>query len=69
MKFLINTHNPARPDARRHVVLLFNETRDLAWTREREWLSDKIIGEPRANETHTVKELKDMNLVGVYKKD
>lgn len=30
------------------------------------WLADKIIGEPKATDTYTVQELKDMGMVGVY---
>lgn len=40
--------------------------RDEAARRHREWLTDKIIGEPQATAAHSVEELKAMGVVGVY---
>ena len=55
LKWITNTYvpNDGREDPERH----------------RQWLKDKIIGEPKASEKYTVEQLKEMGLVGVYVKE
>ena len=69
MKWLTNLFDPNHPDAKRGVTRRFDETPEEAWNNQVLWLSDKIIGEPKATKHHSVDELKEMNLVGVYKND
>ena len=35
----------------------------------KKWLKDKVIGEPKATNFYTVKQLKDMGMIGIYVKD
>lgn len=66
MKFLTNTYDPNREDAKQMLSILDGESRDAAWQRYQRYLSDKIIGLPQATESYTQRELVRMNLVGVY---
>jgi hypothetical protein len=70
MKWITNTYNPKLPDAKYNLVMEYYSPKDheFAFRRHLEWLKDKIIGDPQATATHTVEELKKMNLVGVYEK-
>lgn len=43
-----------------------HETQEESVARHRQYLEDKIIGEPKATPAYTVAELKAMDLVGVY---
>ena len=67
MEWLTNTYDPKKLEARRLVTRLLNETQEEAWQRLQAFLSDKIIGEPKASEQYTVEQLKSMNMVGVYR--
>lgn len=64
--WLTNLYNPKNKDAGLYIATLVNETREVAWNRQAEWLKDKIIGYPKATEHYTVQELLDMGYVGVY---
>ena len=66
MKFLCNTYDPKRPDAKMTVHTMPHETIEHAWHWHMKWLSDKVIGEPMATAHYTVEQLKNMGLVGVY---
>ncbi len=67
MKFLGNTHDPQdEENAKMYVVRRFGETHDEAWKHHIEWLKGKVIGDPQATEAYTVRQLKDMGMVGVY---
>ena len=68
MKFLTNTHDPKDKYAKMYVAHSLYETPAEAWAHHVEWLKDKIIGEPQATETYTVEQLKEMGMVGVYRK-
>jgi len=66
MKWLTNLYNPRRPDAWCHIARRHDETLLQAYSRHKEWLEDKIIGRPKATDTHSVAELEAMDLVGIY---
>lgn len=66
LKWVANTYDPHREDWHDTVAVGFDETRDQAITRTREWLAGKTLGEPQATLRYTAKELKAMGLVGVY---
>ena len=68
MEFLTNTHDPKDKHAKMYVARSTYETTDVAWAHHIEWLKDKIIGEPQATEAYTVEQLKEMGMVGVYRK-
>lgn len=69
MRFLSNTYDPSKLEARVFIVRYGDETQQQAWENHLYWLSGKIIGDPQATETYTVQQLKDMNMVGVYLPD
>ena len=64
--FLSNTHDPKDPHADMYVARSFHETYEEAARHHREWLKGKIIGKPRASKYYTVKQMEEMQLVGVY---
>jgi hypothetical protein len=66
MKWLTNEYDPFAKDAKHRLSLRLGESREGAWSRYQQWLSDKIIGEPLETEHRTVDELKRQNLVGIY---
>ena len=68
MEFLTNTHDPKDKYAKMYVARSIYETPEEAWAHHVEWLKDKVIGEPQATEAYTVEQLKEMGLVGVYRK-
>jgi hypothetical protein len=61
LKWITNHH----PDER-NVIIEFGQSREEAVRHQREWLRDKVIGEPQGTEHYTVEKLKAMGLVGVY---
>jgi len=67
MNWLTNLYDPKRDDARACLILFIDETEQDAWERQKAWLSDKIIGRPKATDMYTVEQLEAMGLVGVYK--
>lgn len=69
MKWLTNTYDPKKPEAKMYLVIPIEETRDQAWKNHLKYLEGKHIGNPKATEKHTVSELLDANLVGVYSVD
>jgi hypothetical protein len=66
MKYLSNTYDPNAANAFYKVTRAYDETQVEAWQHRLEWLKGKIIGEPQATKTYTVKQLKAMNMVGIY---
>ena len=68
MEFLTNTHDPKDKCAKMYVARSIHETPAEAWAHHVEWLKDKVIGDPQATEAYTVEQLKEMGLVGVYRK-
>lgn len=69
MRFLSNTYDPKRADAKTKVGRQDSETLEQAWQRKQEWLSDKLIAAPQATEHFTVAELVSLGMVGVYAHD
>jgi len=67
MEWLTNTYDPKKPEAIQYVVRSPGETQEQAWQRLQHFLTDKTIGEPKASEAFTVEQLKEMNMVGVYR--
>lgn len=61
IRFLTNHGQPGQ-----YIQRLSNQTYAQAAAAEREWLADKVIGEPRATQHCTIAELKAMGMVGVY---
>ena len=66
MNFLSNIPNPKSEYAKSMVTRARNETQQEAWENHLEWLEGKIIGDPSPTSTHTVEQLKAMDMVGVY---
>jgi len=66
MKFLSNTYDPKRKDAKMHVVRSFHGTDEQAWKHHQEWLQGKVIGRPKATDAYSVEQLEEMGMVGVY---
>ena len=66
LRFLSNTHDPKDEHARMYVTRSSDETESQAWEHYCQWLKGKIIGEPKATDTYTSSELRDMGMVGVY---
>lgn len=66
LRYLSNTYNPNRLDAKDRIVVGFYETQDEAWNNYLNWLKNKVIGDPRATEHYTVEQLKELHYVGVY---
>ena len=66
MKWITNTYDPERKDAKYHLEVYIDQSRDEAWENHLAWLSDFTIGEPKACK-YTVGELKQNGYVGVYK--
>ena len=75
MKFLSNTYDPNRPDAERHfaysthAVINGPEAMRLEWEQHLKWINKNVIGRPKATDYYTVKELEEMGMVGIYKKE
>lgn len=68
LRWLTNEPDPNGSE-RLHVLPYIGETNEEAELRHRQWLADKVIGDPRATEWYTVAELKAMGYVGVYARD
>jgi len=66
MKWLINTYDPTREDAKYRLVVSLDKSRDEVWWHQQAYLADKIIGAPKATPRYTVSELEAMHFVGVY---
>jgi len=66
MKFLSNTSDPSRPDARHRFTYTLDSAESDQWQRYLEWLKDKTIGRPRATWAFSVEQLEAMGMVGVY---
>ena len=69
MRWLTNLYDPRLPDASQHVVLRYDESSWDGWDRQKEWLKDKIIAEPKATPSYTVEQLQAMKMVGVYARE
>lgn len=61
MKWITNIYGPKEPDASMVPMPRFVTRQSY-----REWLEDKVIGEPKATAECSVEQLKAMNIVGVY---
>lgn len=74
MKFLSNTYDTHKPDARMCFVTSFegwldNKVGDYEWEQHLKWIRTNVVGEPQATDTCTVEELKQMGMVGIYSKE
>ena len=69
MKWITNTHDPKRDNAKFYFVELIDDprTKDEQWNDWLKLLDKHIIGRPKAVPKHTVEELESMHMVGVYK--
>ena len=67
MKWINNIYDPNRNDSASRIIQEEHETHFQAWIRNKQWLSDKILGKPQATDFHSVEELEQMGYVGVYK--
>jgi hypothetical protein len=63
MKWLTNSAGE------KFVVRRFEQSIEEAISDYRRFLSDKIIGDPKATDFYTVEELKAMEVFGVYSRD
>lgn len=74
MKFLSNTYNPHLPMARRYFNTSYEghidlQIGDFEWQEHLKWINENIIGEPMPSDTYTVEQLKEMGMIGIYKKE
>ena len=67
MEWLTNYHDPSDKFFELSVMRMSDETQAQAVANARHWLSDKIIGQPKATEFYTVGQLKAFGIVGVYR--
>ena len=63
MRWVANTWRNMTLDL---IVNEFDQTKAQALAKYHKWLEGKIIGEPMAAGRFTVKDMKDMGMVGVY---
>lgn len=68
VRWLSNTYDPEADDAFSSVERIIGQTQTDAWESKRDWLKNKIIGNPKATDTYTVEQLQQMKMVGVYVK-
>ena len=66
MKWLSNIYDPEKNDARNLLSIPADQTRQQAWANHLQWLRGKHIGLPKQMQRHTVSELIEMDMVGVY---
>lgn len=66
MKHLTNIYDPRRLNAKSMIMTLRGQTQAEAWRLRQQWLSDKMIGSPKATDQYSIRELAAMGLVGVY---
>lgn len=66
MRWLTNTADPAKRDWLTSVVPDPGQTTVEAVKEFREWIKDKVIGDPKASEVFSVEQLKEKGMVGVY---
>lgn len=66
LRWISNTYDPRRGDAKLLVSRFAHETMDEAWERYTTWLKGKILATPEATEKYAVLELIEMGMVGVY---
>lgn len=66
MKHLTNIYDPRRRDARAMIMTQRGQTHAEAWRLQQRWLSDEMIGSPKATDHYSVRELAAQGLVGVY---
>lgn len=74
MKFLSNTYNPCLPKARMYFLTSYEGHFDpikgeYEWRQHINWINKNIIGEPMPSDTYTVEQLKEMGMIGIYKKE
>lgn len=67
--WIANTYDPKKPDTDTFLIAMRGETQSQAAELHRQWLADKVIGEPQSAQADSPSpsELKAMGLVGVYK--
>lgn len=68
VEWVDNIGDPRLPRAMFSVVRPFTQPMSEAWREHLLWLQDKIIAEPCGTDTYTPEKLKDMGMVGVYRK-
>lgn len=66
MRWLTNTADPSTRDWLTSVIPDPDQTAAEAVREFREWLKDKVIGDPKASEALSVEQLKKQGMVGVY---
>lgn len=72
MRFLSNTYDHRKPDARMHFTPTFQAwtqgsvAMDAEWQQHLDWINENIIGPPKATEKHTQQQLEDNDLIGIY---
>jgi len=69
LRWLTNTYDPSRIDARAMHSYISGVDRALQWQWHLEWLRDKVIGDPQPSEHFTVAQLKAAHYVGIYARD
>lgn len=70
MRWLTNMSDPRLPDAIHYVLCGPNQSPLEALNKQLEFIKNKIIGDPKANEKYTVEQLRDgAKMIGVYVDD
>lgn len=71
LKFLSNTYDPKRPNARRYFVTSYEGWRDPGkgeweWQQHLNWIAQNRVGRPMASDSYTTEQLEEMGMVGIY---
>ena len=69
MKWLTNSGDYRKKSTMWQITRHIHETPDEAWRHWNEWVSNKIIGRPKATKWYTVEELEDKGVIGIYSKE
>ena len=67
LRWLTNHADPRIPDWEDRFIHNIQMTREESIRLRREWLADKVIGDPKPEEL-TVQQLKEQNMVGIYRR-
>lgn len=65
MKWISNVYSPTNKDAK-EIIESWYPGEEKAWEKHTKWMENKMIGDPKGNEHHTVEEFKAMGYIGLY---
>jgi hypothetical protein len=65
----INDHRVKGAEQRHHYSSFDPAERAREWAYHLKWISEHIIGRPKASEEYTVEQLEGFGLIGIYAED